>query len=427
MAHILFLTPYYPPEVGAPQTRISETATRLVQRGHDVTVLTTLPNYPTGIVPSEYRHGRKRHEIRDGVRVIRVWSYISPNKGFLRRILSQLSFGLASAFLGARHVGHPDIIIVESPPLFDAISGRLLAHWKRCPFIFTVADIWPEAAVQLGLLRNRLAIRMAESLERSTYLRASAVWTMTEGFRQTLVQRGLPPEHIFVVPNGVDTNLFHLQPKEEARTLLGWDDRFTILFTGTIGLAQGLTMLIDAAEHLREYLDIHIVLVGDGATKEELKADAQRRHLQNISFLDALPHSQLPLTIAAADVCFSSLRKVPLFEGTMPVKLYEYMACGRPILLAADGQAQAVVSEEAGAAIHVPPGDASALADAIVALRDQPALAKMLGQSGRIFVEAHYDRDKLTTMLEARILQLLEPDGHSHPTSTMPLSQNTVR
>ncbi|HEX9069599.1 MAG TPA: glycosyltransferase, partial [Ktedonobacterales bacterium] len=147
MAHILFLTPYYPPEVGAPQTRISEMATRLVKRGHEVTVLTTLPNYPSGIVPPEYRRGHRR-ETRDGVKVVRVWSYTTPNKSFLHRVLGQLSFGLLAAYLGRRAVGKPDVIIVESPPLFNAISGRLLGRWKRAPYIFTVADLWPEAAVQ---------------------------------------------------------------------------------------------------------------------------------------------------------------------------------------------------------------------------------------------------------------------------------------
>ena len=165
MARILFITPYFPPEVGAAQARISETAMRLARRGHDVTVLTTLPNYPKGAVFAGYDRGRRRLEEWGGVRVVRVWSYISPNKGFFRRILSQLSFGLLAPWLGFRAVGRPDVIIVESPPLFDAFAGRALAWLKRCPYIFTVADIWPESAVQLGALHNRALIWLAERLQ----------------------------------------------------------------------------------------------------------------------------------------------------------------------------------------------------------------------------------------------------------------------
>ena len=205
MTHILFVTPYYPPEKGAAQVRISETAMYLVKRGYQVTVLTTVPNYPTGIVPAEYRGHVLQQEGHDGIRIVRVWSYVSPNKGFLGRILAQLSFGCLAPLLGGKAVGQPDLIIVESPPLFDAIAGRVLAWFKHCPFIFTVSDLWPESAVQLGMLRNRVLIRLAEWLEWSTYQRASAVWALTEGIRDALIQRGLSPEHVFLLTNGVDT------------------------------------------------------------------------------------------------------------------------------------------------------------------------------------------------------------------------------
>src|SRR5712692_9629558 len=191
MTHILFITPYYPQEKTAPAVRISETARCLVRRGYQVTVLTTFPNFPSGIVPLEYRGHLIQRELRDGVNIVRVWSYITPNRGFLRRILAQLSFGCIGPLLGWKHLGHPDVIIVESPPLFDAIAGRILALLKRCPFIFTVADLWPESAVQLGVLRNKLFIRIAERLEWSTYERAGLVWAVTQGIRDTLIERGL--------------------------------------------------------------------------------------------------------------------------------------------------------------------------------------------------------------------------------------------
>ena len=408
MAHILFVTPYYPPEKGAPMVRISETAKMLVKRGHRVTVLTTFPNYPTGIVPAEYRGRLRRQEQREGVRIVRVWSYIRPNKGFLLRIMAQLSFGCLAPFLGRNAIDRPDLIIVESPPLFDAIAGRLLAWRYRCPFIFTVADLWPESAIQLGMLRNRLLIRMAEWLEWSTYRKAGAIWAVTEGIHQTLLQKGLAPDRVFLLTNGVDTSTFRPLPKAEARAELGWDDRFTVVYAGTHGLAHGLTCVLDAAERMIDLPDIHIIFVGDGATRNELIADARKRHLTNVTFLDPLPHGRMPLLLSAADACLVPLRRLPLFEGALPSKMYEIMACARPILLGADGEARRLVEKEAGAAHYFEPENADALVSAILYLRAHPDDVEELGKRGRAFVEAHFDRGLLTTRLEGYIARLLE-------------------
>lgn len=409
MARILFLTPYYLPEVGAPQTRISETAIRLVKRGHHVTVLTTLPNYPLGRVPPEYRHGARRRECLDGVSVVRVWSFISPNTGFFRRILSQLSFGCLGALLGARAIGRPDLIVVESPPLFDAIGGRFLAWLKGCPLVFTVADIWPEAAIQLGMLHNRLLIRLAEWLERSTYRRAAGIWTVTKGFRQALAQRGVPEEKILLVPNGVDADLFQPMSQAQARAELGWDTHgFVLLYAGTIGLAQGLTTLLDAAEQMRDDADIRFVLVGEGAAKEELMAEAQRRALTNVVFMQAQPHHRMPLVLSAADANLSPLRKVPISRDMVQVKTYEAMACALPIILAVDGESRRLIEQEAGAGLYVEPENATALAQAVLRLRNDPALARQLGQRGQRFVREHFDRTQLTLALEGHLLALIK-------------------
>ncbi len=407
MKHILFITPYYPPEKAAAAVRISETAMCLVRRGYEVTVLTTVPNYPTGIVPEEYRGHLIQQEILNGVRVVRAWSYASPNRGFLRRILTQLSFGCLAPVLGGKAVGRPDLIIVESPPLFDVIAARILARYKHCPFIFLVSDLWPESAIQLGILRNRLLIRLAEWLEWSTYQRASLVWAVTDGIRQSLLQRGLSPEQVFLLTNGVDTTKFRPLPKAQARTELGWDDRFTALYAGTHGLAHGLTTVLDAAERLRDRMDIRIVLVGDGAAKADLVAQAQRRHLKNITFLEPQPHERMPLLLASADVCLVPLRKVALFEGALPSKMYEAMACARPIVLGVEGEARRMVEQEAGAALAVEPENVEAMVEAILYLREHPEVAEALGQRGRAFVETRFDREQLTTALETRIAKLL--------------------
>ena len=406
MTHILFITPYYPPETAAPAIRIGETAARLVQRGYQVTVLTTVPNYPTGIVLAEYRGRLIQQEVRDGVKVIRAWSYTSPNKGFLRRIIAQLSFACLAPVFGGKAIGLPDIIIVESPPLFDAIAARIIAWFKRCPFIFLVSDLWPESAVQLGMLRNRLLIRLAERLEWSTYQKASLIWVVTEGIRQNLLQRGLPAERIFLLTNGVDTNKFQPMNKSQARAELGWDECFTILYAGTHGLAHGLETVLDAAEQLKNYPAIRFVLVGDGAAKASLVEEAQQRELFNITFLDPQPHDRMRLVIAGADVCLVPLRKLPLFEGALPSKSYEVMACARPIILAVAGEARKLIEQEAGAAIAIEPENATALVQSILYLFTDPEEAERLGQRGRIFVEARFDRDQLTSTLETHLREM---------------------
>lgn len=407
MARILLVTQYYPPEIGAIPTYTSEMAARLVHRGHEVTVLTTLPNYPTGIVHPDYRRGANRREVRDGVTVVRVWSATSPGKGFIHRLAAYLSFTCLAPFAAARSVGHPDIIIGVAPPLFTSIATRLLARRKHCPFIFNVGDLWPESAIQLGVLQNRLLIWLAGRLEWSTYRRAGAIWALTEGIRDTLVRRGVSATKVFMLPLGVDTARFSPLPRAEARAMLGMDDRFTLLYAGNIGLAQGLSTVIEAATELRDHPDVRLLMVGNGTAKADLVAEARRRGLENVVFVDSQPPEHMPAIIAAADACLVSLRKLPLFDGALPSKMFEYMACARPLVLSVDGEARRVAERDAEAAIFVEPENATALASAVRALRDDPRLGPRLGANGRAYVHAHYDRDHLVTMLEARIDALL--------------------
>ena len=416
MANILFITPYYPPEKGAAAVCVSENTTRLAKLGHRVTVLTTVPNYPTGIVPPEYRGHAIQQEMLDGVHVVRVWSYTSANKGFLRRILAHLSFGFMAPLLGNKAVGQPDIILVQSPPLFDAIAVRILAWFKHCPYIFMVSDLWPASAVQLGALRNRLFIRLAEWLEWSTYQRARLVWAVTEGIRDTLIQRGLSPEHIFLLTNGVDTAKFRPLPQAQAREELGWDQRFTVIYVGTHGLSHGLATVLDTAERLKNHTDIRFVLVGDGAEKTSLVAQAQERQLTNITFMEPQPHSHVPVLLAAADVCLIHVRNIPLFTGMLPIKMYEAMACARPILLAVDGEARRLAEQETGAARFVEPENAEKMADAILDLQQHPEQAQELGKRGRALVVERFDYDLLATALNARIaMTLAEYAGEEQP------------
>jgi len=328
-----------------------------------------------------------------------------------------LSFALLAPLLGGKAVGHPEIIIVQSPPLFDAITVRILARWKRCPFIFMVSDLWPEQAIQLGVLRNRLLIRFSEWLEWSTYQRAALIWVVTEWIRDRLIQRGLAPERILLLTNGVDTTKFRPLSQAQVRAELGWDDRFTVLYVGTHGVTHGLITILDAAEQIKDRNDIRFVLVGEGSDKEDLVAQAQERRLTNITFMDVIPHSLVPTFLAAGDVCLVHVRKAPVTEGILPIKMFEAMACARPVVLAVNGEARRIAVEEAGAAIHVEPENASALTSAILHLYEHPDLVSILGSKGRAYVKELFDYDRLTAVLDARIATLLDDgncsSGHS--------------
>lgn len=410
MSHILFVTYFYPPEKGAAMVRISETAKRLVKLGHQVTVLTTVPNYPTGVVPAAYRGRILQEETLDGVRVVRVWNYINSNTTFIRRILPHITFTFLAPLLGGHLVGRPDLIIVQSPPLFHSITGRLLSLWKRSPVVLWVSDLWPETPIQLGALRNRLFIRFARWLEWSAYEQASLVWVVAEGVRDDLIRRGLPPDRIFLGVNGVDTTLFAPLPKTpaQARAELGWDDKFTVLYAGTQGVVHGLTTILEAADQMRDRPDIQFTFVGDGAQRTLLRGEARRRNLRNVTFVDAQPNSHMPLVYAAGDICLIPARKANVLKGFLPAKLFEIMACGRPFLLGVDGEARRIAEREAGAAVYVEPEDPEALVSAVLHLFEHPAMAEALGKRGRAFAEARFDRDQLVEAFEARIAMLLD-------------------
>ncbi|SRR6266487_426478 len=411
MTRILIISRYYPPEVAISGVCLSEIAKRFAKLGHEVTVLTTVPNYPTGVVPAAYRGRLIQEETLDGVRVVRIWSYAAPNKGYIWRTFAQLSFGCLAPILGWKKSGDPEVVIVSSPPLFNVIAGRIVAWLKRRPLVLRVADLWPESAVKLGVLHNSLLIRLAEWLEWTTYQQAGFVWTVTEGIYNTLLQRGLSAEHIFLSTNGVDTVKFHPMPRMQARKELGWDGRFTVLYAGNHGLAYGMTTILDAAELLQHDADIHFILVGYGVKKAELIEQAKVRYITNITFLDPVQHERMPLLLGGADVCLIPLRNVPFLKGTLPVKMFEMMACGRPFVLGAKGIARDLVEREANAGIVVEPENAEALVSTILYLRAHPEEAEALGLQGREYVRSYFDYDQITAALDARIETLLEKQG----------------
>jgi glycosyltransferase involved in cell wall biosynthesis len=260
----------------------------------------------------------------------------------------------------------------------------------------------------LGVLRNRLLIKLAAWLEWSSYKRASLIWALSKGIYDQIVEGGIPRERVLLLTNGVDLSLFIPMPQKQARAELGWKNHFTILYAGTYGLSHKLSTILEAAACLQERTDIQFVFVGDGVDKASLLAQAREWMLTNVTFQDAQPHERMPVVLAAADVCLVPMRKLPLFEGRLPLKMFEIMACARPFVLGVAGEACQLAVQEAGAALSVEPENATALASAILHLYEHPEKLERLGQQGRAFVEAHFDRDQLVATLDVRMREVLQ-------------------
>ena len=391
---ILLVTHYFPPEIGAPQTRLSEFAKYWVQAGEEVTVLTGFPNHPTGVVPPAYKGKRRMVEEVDGYRVIRTWLYATPNEGVLRKTLSHVSFMVSGPLLGRRLAGRADVVIVSSPTFFSIWSAWLLARTKRARFIVEVRDLWPAIFVELGVLKNRSIIRVLEGLELAAYRAASAVVVVSRGFKDHIEARGIPGEKIHVIPNGADLDRFEARaPDDHTRVALGAKPEDTlVLYSGAHGISHGLTSVADAAAELRE-LPIHFTFVGEGAAKAELARRVADLQLDNVTMMPGVPSADMPGLIAAADICLVPLRDVPLFATFIPSKMFEYLAAAKAVVGAVRGEPAAIL--RAAGAVVVEPEDPGALAGAIRKLAVDPDRRREMGVTGRAFVRENYDRRRL--------------------------------
>ncbi len=389
---VLIVTHYFPPETGAPQARLSALAATWAADGDEVTVLTGMPNHPTGVLPPAYRRAVLRRERADGYRVIRTWLYATPNEGMARKTLGHLSFMASSVLLGARASGPADVVVVSSPTFFSILSGWLLARLKRARLVVEVRDLWPAIFVELGVLTNRRVIALLERLELAAYAAADQVVVVSEGFRENLISRGVPPAKVHTIRNGVDVTRF--DPDAPAadclRASLGaGPGDCLVLYAGTHGISQGLPAVADAAA-LLDGLPVRFAFVGDGADKRRLRERVARRGLGNVVIRPGVPNGQMPALLAAADICLVPLRDVPLFSTFIPSKLFEYLAAGKPVIGSLRGEAAQILAE-AGALV-VPPEDSAALAAAIAELACSGQRRTALGQAGRAFAERFCDR-----------------------------------
>jgi len=389
---ILLLSQYFPPEFGAAAARNSEHARFWAESGHDVEVLTAFPNYPAGVVPREYQGRAWMRERRDGYRVCRAWIHATPNRAVWRRALASVSFMASAVIVGALACRRPDVIVASSGPFFVAPLGWLLSLIKRAPFVFEVRDVLPQQAVDVGMLRNPLLIRILEMTEAFLYRRAARVVCVAAASRDTLLGRGLAPERVHTIENGIREELFVPGEKENGvRAEYGWRGKYVALYMGAHGVSQGLGTLLACAENLQDDPDFVLALVGDGADKPMLERAAAERGLRNVVFLPLQDKSRVPEFYAAADVCFVPLKKGKYFETNIPSKMFEIMACARPIVLGARGQARELL-QQAGAGLAVDPEDADGHVAAIKRLRREPDLAARFGESGRRFVLENFTR-----------------------------------
>lgn len=396
---ILYVSQYFPPEMGAPAARVVELARHWVRAGHDVTVLTGFPNHPTGVVPPEWRPRLRNLVFRenvDGIRVVRTWLLPLPNRKAHERMLNYGSFCISAAMREA-DIPHPDVVIATSPQLLVGLSGWWIALWKRVPFIFEVRDLWPESLSAVGMGEANSSLhRVLASVAGFLYKRASRVVVVTPAFREHLIKFwNLPGAKIAIVENGVESDLFSPQAAQpDLRAQLGLDRKFVVSYIGTMGMAHGLDTLIEAATAVQlKNPKVAFLMVGEGADKERIRGMARSRRLTNIQFVDQQPRERIPAFICASDTCLVLLKKTELFKTVIPTKMLEFMSCGRPVILGVDGQARQIL-EEAQAGIVIEPENAQALGQTILKLAADPAARESLGSNARQYIVERCSREQ---------------------------------
>ena len=402
---ILFLTHYFPPEGNAPASRVHEMCKRWVRDGHEVQVITCAPNHPDGVVYEGYRNRFIQRELTDGIEVTRVWTYLAANQGTYGRIASYISYMLSST-LAALFAKRFDIVIATSPQFFCGWAGVLVRAFRRRPFILEIRDIWPESIVAVGAMSNRRVLRMLEKLELWMYAAATHIVTVGDGYRRQLLAKHVTDDRLSVITNGVDRDRFVPQPPDLAlKAKHGLGDAFVCAYVGTIGMASGLEVVLEAGKRLQAKgrLDIRFLLVGEGAVRKDLQMQARSAGLDNVIFTGRQPKELMPAFLSIADACLVHLRKTDLFASVLPSKIFEAAAMARPIVLGVEGDAADLV-QQAGAGMCIEPENVEQLIETVEALADDPSRGVAMGQAGHDYVTTHYDRD----ILARRYLDVIE-------------------
>jgi hypothetical protein len=399
--HVLFLTDNFPPEVNAPASRTFEHCREWVKAGHRVTVITCAPNFPKGKVFDGYRNKLWQRETMEGIEVVRVWSYITANEGFVRRILDYQSY-MVSAIIASIFVRKVDVIVGTSPQFFTACAAYVASRLKFRPYIFELRDLWPETIKAVGAMKNARAIELLEKLELFLYRKSATVISVTKSFKKNLISRGIDGSKIEIVTNGVDISQFTPRPKDAALTKeLGLEGKFVAGYIGTHGLCHGLETLVTAAERLRG-TGIVFLFLGDGARKQFLRDMAAEKKLDNVVFIDSVPKAEVPRYWSILDVSVIHLQKAELFTTVIPSKLFESMGMGLPVLHGVEGESADIVRDE-HAGIPFEPENVDELVAALRRLKENPSELEQF-KASCLKGAQNYDR----TNLALKMMRILE-------------------
>ena len=395
---ILFLSHYYPPEGNAPATRVAALSERWAAAGHEVTVVTCAPNVPNGVVYAGYRNRWCQRERINGVEVVRVWTYLAANRGAVRRMFNFVSYFLSALWRTLR-LPKPDVIIATSPQIFCGYAGVWAKRFRHVPLVMEIRDIWPESMAAVGARLPRFAFWALAGVERALYRTCDRLVTVGEGYRQRLIEKGVPEEKITVIMNGTDATLFHPRPKNDALLAAhGLEGKFVVSYVGTVGMACGLDVVLDAAAKLAAEPPppgsppVAFAIVGDGAERTRLEAEARRRQLHNIIFTGRRPKAEMPEWIASSDANLVHLKKTDLFTTVMPSKIFESAGCARPVIMGVDGFAKRLVLD-ADAGLDMEPENADSLVSCVRRLAADPALCARLGENAQANIARVHTRD----------------------------------
>jgi glycosyltransferase involved in cell wall biosynthesis len=411
---IIFLTQYFPPETGAPQNRLHATAQALMRKGAEVTVLTAMPNYPDMRIHAAYRRKWHVQEVLDGMVVHRAWLFVSARRSIVWRLFNYFSFVFSSLWVGLFRLKRSDVLFVESPPLFLGITAMLLAKAKGAKLVFNVSDLWPESAVQLGLVTNRAVIGISTWLEELCYRRSSLITGQTKGIVAD-IQRRCPQKQVLWLPNGVDLAVIATAEgsgdPQLARTKLGIQQADLVLtYAGILGHAQGLEVVLHAASQLKHRMDIHFLLIGDGPEKamlQQLKSDLAA---DTVRFVDRMPRAELLALLRATDAVVVPLRRNDLFKGAIPSKIFEALALSKPLLLGVEGEAKELFIDEGHAGLAFTPEDANDLARCAEQMADDHDLVQRMGEQGERYVRERFDREVISGRLWQALQELDQPE-----------------
>jgi colanic acid biosynthesis glycosyl transferase WcaI len=391
----LLLSQYFSPEIGAPQVRLLAVAQELQRLGHQVTVVTAMPNYPVGKILPSYRHKIAMKETIKGIGILRTWIYPATGRNIVRRLLNHLSFAFTS-FFGCLATQRPDYVIVESPPLFLGLTAYGYSRIVGRQYVMYVSDLWPESAVQLGIMKRGLLVGAAEVLERFLYRKADLVASMTTGMCETIVSRGAQASRVLLLPNGVDVSFFRRSIDVGSTWVAPTEIAF--VYAGTHGYAQGLDLILRAAQLVRNRPEIKFLFAGDGPERSRLQDICRKQQISNVRFLGPLPVEQVPGLLSSARASIVPLLDLPLFESARPSKLLTSLACETPVIYCGRGEAADLLLRN-GCGLVVPPGQPERLASAVLSLADDASLALRLGAAGRRLAENQYGWEPIVSRL----------------------------